>query len=350
MPNPLPFLLVRPGSGMNSTHRHTDGMTAETWRTDDPVARALRTVQMRSTFYCQCTLAEPWALAMPVVADSVSFHAVTAGRCWLQVPGSDPIELQGGDFALVAQGLGHELLSSPGAATPQRVDTLPQEYLTPQFSHLRHGGSGRSAHLICGVVTFDAPAAREVLATLPGSIVVTSSDADASVVRDLLRIMGEELAAPRPGGEAVATRLADILVVQAIRTWLARSTDAGGAWLRAMRDQHIGAALSAIHADPGRPWTLSQLARTATMSRSAFSARFTTLVGQSPVAYLTRWRMLVAKQQLSDGHITATQLASELGYQSDAAFNRAFKRVTGTTPGVFRAQAAHVTGSPQSIS
>lgn len=324
-------------------------MTAETWMRDDPVGRALHTVRMRSTFYCQCELAEPWALAMPVVEDSVSFHAVTAGRCWLRVPGSDPVELQGGDFALVAQGVGHELLSSPGAATPQRVDLLPQDYLNPQFSHLRHGGSGRSSRLICGVVTFDAPAAREVLASLPESIVITSSDADAPAVRELLRIMGEELAAPRPGGEAVATRLADILVVQAVRTWLARSADAGGAWLRAMRDPHIGAALSAIHADPGHPWTLDRLARTGKMSRSAFSARFTTLVGQSPVAYLTRWRMLVANQQLADGGTTVTELATELGYQSEAAFNRAFKRVIGTTPGAMRVQAAGGTASGRSI-
>lgn len=315
-------------------------MTVEIGSTDDPIARVLHTVRMRSTFYCQCELSEPWALAMPVVADSVSFHAVTAGRCWLHVPGSDPIELQGGDFALVAPGLGHELLSSPGAASPRRVDLLPQDYLTPQFSTLRHGGSGRTARLICGVVTFDAPAAREVLATLPESIVVASSDSDASAVRDLLRIMGEELATPRPGGEAVATRLADILVVQAVRTWLARAADAGGTWLNAMRDPHIGAALSAIHADPGDAWTLSRLARTATMSRSAFSARFTMLVGQSPVAYLTRWRMLVAGQRLADGDSTAAQLATELGYQSEAAFHRAFKRVTGTTPGSIRSQAA----------
>ncbi len=148
--------------------------------------------------------------------------------------------------------------------------------------------------------------------------------------------MADELSHPRPGGEAVATRLADILVVQAIRTWLTHGPEARDGWFLALQDDRIGRALDAIHTDPGHEWSLELLARTATMSRSAFSARFTALVGEAPVAYLTRWRMRVAHSRLTAENVSAAQVATELGYGSEAAFNRAFVRVVGRTPGAVR--------------
>lgn len=133
----------------------------------DRVARVLHTLRMRSTFYCHAELSEPWALEMPAIADSVSFHVVTAGSCWLRLPETDPIELRAGDLALVPHGLGHDLLGDADACRGPRVDLLPQEYLSTSYSILQHGGGGRAAQLICGVVSFDEPAARELMRTLP---------------------------------------------------------------------------------------------------------------------------------------------------------------------------------------
>lgn len=305
----------------------------------DRLARTLHTLRIRSTFYCHAELGEPWSLEMPAVIDSISFHVLTAGTCWLRVPGREPQEMRTGDLALVPHGRGHDLLSAPDLPTGPRVDLLPQEYLSEQYSVLTYGGSGRSTQLICGVVSFDDPPSRELVRALPPLVFVGGdTESGAFSIRDTVRLMANELMRPQPGGEAVATRLADILVVQAIRAWIVSGADAGTGWLRALEDDRVGRVLEAIHTDPGEPWSLDRLARLATMSRSAFSARFAELVGETPISYLTRWRMNLAHARLRDEGVTAAALAAELGYQSEAAFNRAFQRVVGKTPGVIRRQ------------
>ncbi len=305
------------------------------------IARVLGALRMRSAFTCHAELGEPWALEMPAIADSVSFHVVTAGSCWLRLPDAEPVELRAGDLALVPHGLGHDLLSAPEARRGPRVDLLPQQYLSEHYSRLRHGGAGRRAQLICGIVSFDDPASRELMRSLPTVLFVGGDTVSAaSSVRDTVRLMANELSRPQPGGEAVATRLADILVIQAIRSWIATETETEttNGWLRALQDERIGRTIVAIHNDPGSEWTLNRLARIATMSRSSFSTRFTQTVGEAPIAYLTRWRMNVAQSRLLEEDITAARLAAELGYQSEAAFNRAFTRIIGHTPGSVRRQ------------
>ena len=303
------------------------------------LARALHSLRMSGTFYCHAELGDPWALEMPAIPDSISFHVVTAGVCWLRVPDTAPIELRSGDLALVPHGFGHDLLSAPDARRGPRVDLLPQQYVSTRYSVLRHGGTGRDAQLICGVVSFDDAAARELMRTLPVVLLIRGDSVSAaSSIRDTLRLMAGELVHPQLGGEVVATRLADILVVQAIRSWLSDDPQSATGWLHAIQDARIGSALEAIHDDPGHEWNLDLLATVATMSRSSFSARFTELIGEPPISYLTRWRMNVAESRLREHDITASQVATELGYRSEAAFNRAFTRIIGRTPGSIRAQ------------
>ncbi|RRD07384.1 AraC family transcriptional regulator [Arachnia propionica] len=305
----------------------------------DRLARVLHTLRMRSIFYSHAELAEPWAFEMPAIPDSISVHIITTGTCWLRLPGAVPLQLHAGDLALVPHGLGHDLASAEDGGPVPRVDLLPQQYLTDHYSVLRHGGSGRAAQMICSVVSFDDPAARELMRALP-SVLHIGGDAvsTASSIHDTVRLMAGELSELQPGGEAVATRLADILVIQAIRAWLTTASDTGAGWLRAIQDPRIGRVLEAIHAEPGREWTLGRLAQTATMSRSSFSTRFTELVGEAPIAYLTRWRMNIAHTRLRDENITAARLATEVGYRSEAGFNRAFARIIGSTPGSIRRQ------------
>ena len=311
----------------------------------DRLARVLHTLRMRSTFYCHAQLTEPWALEMPAISDSISFHVVTAGTCWIRLPGGEPCELRAGDLALVPHGLGHHLASAPDAPSGPRVDLLPQQYLTDRYSRLQHGGDGRPGQLICGIVTFDDPAARELMRALPQLLSVGGDTASADgAIRDTLRLMAGELSRTQPGGEAVATRLADILVIQAIRTWLATAPDTGTGWLRAVQDERIGRALEAIHANPGHEWTLERLATLTAMSRSSFSTRFAVLVGEAPIAYLTRWRMNIAHTRLREENTTAARLATELGYHSEAAFNRAFTRIIGRTPGAVRREQCAASG------
>jgi AraC-like DNA-binding protein len=315
-------------------------MDATPWEGRDRVARVLQTLRMRGVFYCRSELTEPWGLEMPAITDSVSFHVPTVGSCWLRVDGLDPVELRAGDLALVPHGRGHDILSSPRIGPSPRVDRLPQDYLGPHYSVLRHGGGGRATQLICGIVAFDDPAARELVRGLPSVLTVRGDDPVMALsVRDTLRLMADELTHAQPGAEAVATRLSDILVVQAIRAWLAHDPTARDGWLLALQDDRVGTALELMHAEPGRDWNLEQLARTATMSRSAFSARFAGMVGEAPMAYLTRWRMNLAANRLRDDRATVAQVAAEVGYRSEAAFTRAFARIIGQTPGAVRRQA-----------
>lgn len=306
------------------------------WTPTDPLGEALHLLRMRGAFYCRTDVTDPWALRMPAVDDSVSFHVVTAGCCWLEVGDAEPVELRAGDLALVPHGRGHVLVSEPGVGPAARVEQLPQRYLGEHYSALTYGGGGRRSRLICGVVTFDEPAARALLDALPATITIgATTGLGPTSIHDTLRLMAAELADLRPGGEAVTTRLADILVVQAVRTWLDHDPAARTGWLGALHDEQVGRALTSMHRDPGREWTLELLAREASMSRSTFAARFTELVGQPAMTYLTHWRMNLAHTRLREG-ATVGQVASDLGYRSDAAFTRAFTRTIAQTPGSVR--------------
>jgi AraC-like DNA-binding protein len=148
--------------------------------------------------------------------------------------------------------------------------------------------------------------------------------------------MAAEARQMNTGGEAVITRLGDILVIQAIRAWMASNPAAAKGWLGALQDPKIGRVIARIHRDPARAWTVAALAREAGMSRSAFAARFTERVGEPAMQYVTRWRMYVAVDVLSEENATVTELTSRLGYSSEAAFSRAFKRIVGDSPGAFR--------------
>jgi AraC-like DNA-binding protein len=237
----------------------------------------------------------------------------------------------------VPHGQGHRLESTPGVPGVGLFD-LPREELSERYEILRIDGGGDPMTLICGVIRFDHPAGRHLMRLLPRLIVV---DGETSMhqewLQGTLRLMACEARALRPGGETVITRLADVLVIQAIRAWLEQDPDARAGWLGAMRDPQIGHALALIHREPERDWTVARLAHEVAMSRSAFSARFTDLVGESPMRYVARWRMNVALTMLSEGGGALAEIASRLGYHSEAAFSRAFKRTMGMAPGAARA-------------
>jgi AraC-like DNA-binding protein len=244
--------------------------------------------------------------------------------------------LRPGEFALLPRGEGHAIVHAAGAATTNWFD-LPVEHVTSRYELLHHGGGGDATTLICGAVRVDHPAARDLVELLPSLIHLGAWSApNAEWIHSTLRLMAAEASAPRPGGETVVTRLADILVIQAIRAWLIEHPEARRGWLGALEDERIGPALRLIHREPTRDWTVASLAASVSMSRSAFSARFTELVGESAMQYVTRWRMHLASTWLRDGDLTAAECGAKLGYASEAAFSRAFKRVLGVAPGAWR--------------
>jgi AraC-like DNA-binding protein len=310
------------------------------WTQTDPLGEALHLMRMSGTFYCRSELSEPWAMEMPALEDCLMFHVMTAGRGWLEVQGAEPRLLQPGDFALVPRNDGHRLTSQPGLTAPRLLD-LPRELISERYEVLRHGGGGATATLICGVVRFEHPAARRLIELLPSVVSVDAGAPQMEWMHSALRLMATEARTLLPGGETVITRLADILVIQAIRAWIAQDPAAQRGWLGALQDPQIGRALALIHRDPARPWTVASLAAEVAMSRSSLAARFTELVGEPVMRYVARWRMQLALTQLRDDDATLGCLASQFGYQSEAAFARAFKRALGVSPGRYRARVRH---------
>jgi AraC-like DNA-binding protein len=297
----------------------------------DPLAAALQPIQMTGVFYCASELTAPWGMTLPPLPGYAWFHVVSDGGCELEVEGS-AWTMRRGDLALVPHGTGHVLRSAPGVAAPDILD-LDRERVSDRYELLRDGGGGESSRMICGAVRFEHPAAQNLIELLPGIIRVEPSlAADAAHMQTTLALIAAETIEPRAGGEAVVTRLADILVIQAIRAWIETDPGAQAGWLGALRDERIGRALTLIHAEPARNWTVASLARDVAMSRSAFAARFTQLVGMPVLRYLTEWRMRLAQNRLEADGVTVATVAAELGYGSEAAFARAFKRVTGVAP------------------
>jgi AraC-like DNA-binding protein len=332
------FLADRPGGVEQRPGDDDAGAVAAAypWTPSDLLGEALHCVRMRGAFYCRSELSAPWGLEMPPFERCLAFHVVTGGACHLDVGGRH-VELQRGDLAVVPHGRGHVLRSDPGAAVVGRVDLLPQEMLSEHYSVLRAGRGSADATqttLVCGVVQLDHPTARRLLASLPEVLHLGARDPHRSRwLQPTLDLMVEEVARTRPGGESVVTRLADILVIQAIRSWLDGEATTGRGWLVALSHPQVGAALGLMHRHPEVPWTVSGLAAEVAMSRSAFAATFTELVGEPPLAYLTQWRMEVATTALAEEGVTVAEAARRCGYESEAAFSRAFRRVVGASPG-----------------
>lgn len=305
----------------------------------DPLGEALHFLRMSGSYYARCEFSAPWALELPAFPGTLMFHVVTSGSCTMVVPGAEPRALRPGGLALVPHGQGHRL-ESEATAPGIGLFEVPREEVSDRYELLRIDGGGDPVTLICGVVRFDHPAGRYLMGILPRLIVLDSdTPLQQEWLQSTVRLMAHEARTLLPGGETVITRLADVLVIQAIRSWLEGDPEARAGWLGAMRDPQIGRAINHIHRSPGQEWTVARLAHEVAMSRSAFSARFTNLVGEPPMQYVARWRMLVARSMLAEGTAALAEIADKLGYRSEAAFSRAFKRETGMSPGAARAVA-----------
>jgi AraC-like DNA-binding protein len=283
------------------------------------LGQALRFLQMSGTFYCRSELYAPWGVTVPSMPGHMWFHVVLEGAAWLEVAeGGDRQMLRRGTLVLLPRNCVHSLRSAPDVP-------------------LRCGEGGERTTLFCGAVRFADEMARTLVEALPPAMVIdVSGSPQMDWMQSTLRLIAAEAQALEPGHEAVLTRLGDVLAIQAIRAWIQAYPRTRTGWIAALRDPKIGRAISLIHRDPGRAWTLAEVAREVAMSRSAFAARFTELVGEPMMHYLTRWRMHVALESLRQHGTPVAEVAERLGYRSKAAFSRAFKRIVTTSPGAVR--------------
>lgn len=305
----------------------------------DPLGETLHMLRLTGTLYCRGEFTAPFAIEIPELEGVMTFLVVTSGRCWLEVRGSKARLLEQGSLALIPHGIPHIISSDPNLPADPLFD-LPIEKISDRYECMWHGGGGALTRTMYGVVRFDDVAAQHLLRLLPRTIYIEGWHDDAGGwLQSTLRFIASEAASLKPGGETVITRLADVVVIQAIRSWLEKSPEADQGWLAALRDRQIGRALALIHRAPEQEWTVEALSKAVAMSRSAFSARFTNLVGVSPGRYLTDWRMQIARTRLLDSTEPVSVIAGELGYQSEAAFCRAFKRTFEVSPGSIRRSA-----------
>jgi AraC-like DNA-binding protein len=306
----------------------------------DPFGEALHLLRLTGCVYARSDLTAPWGIDLPALEGHMMFHVVTAGRCWLEIDGSEPQMLERGSLVLVPHGLGHRLVDERGRPGVDFFD-LPIERVSERYERLTYGGGGDACRLICVVVRFDHAMAERLIDALPPVLHLDAWEGgDDRWLTDTLRFLAREAEALRPGGETVITRLADILVIQMVRHWIETASDVESGWLTALRDDRLGRAIAAIHREPGRDWTLESLARTASMSRSAFAERFAAIVGEPAMRYLTRWRLQLARAELKENDDPVGLVSERFGYRSEAAFCRAFKREFGVSPGVDRREAA----------
>ncbi|HEY1794473.1 MAG TPA: AraC family transcriptional regulator [Opitutaceae bacterium] len=300
----------------------------------DPIDEALDSLKSTRSSFCHAEMAAPWRL--PVDGGCPKYYFVMAGSCRLQMEGGEAHELSAGDFAILIRGAGHELRST--APTPSSAGSgVSRHRLGERIERLRREGGGECTTFICGDIQFEGAAADHVAALLPGVLRVRAGQYQ---ILDWLyctsRLMAFESSLPGPGAEAFVSRLVNIMVIQAMRGWIAENPDKLTGWLGSFRDPSIGRAIALIHDRPGFAWNVESLAKQVAMSRSAFSEQFTALVGESVMQYLGRWRMLLADNCLRDGRTGLEEIALQLGYQSGSAFSRAYKKSRGMTPGRFR--------------
>ena len=302
----------------------------------DPLGEALHLLRLTGTLYCRAELTAPWAIDIPAMPGLISFQIITAGSCWLEIQGHAPRLLQQGSLTLIPHGTPH-VFRSTNSTTAKSLFDIPVDKVSDHYEIMRYGGGGVATHALHGAVRFDHVAAQRLISLLPTVIEVDTWDVnDANWLQSTLRFICREAAALRPGGETVITRLADILVIQALRAWLDTAPEANQGWLAALRDPQIGRALAALHRAPEKDWQLASLAQAVGMSRSAFSARFTQCVGESAMQYLTQWRLQLAYLHLQETNEPLSAWVHRFGYRSEAAFCRAFKRHFNVAPGSLR--------------
>lgn len=272
-------------------------------------------------------MAHPWGMHLSK-REEVIFHIVIEGACWLRRKGEAPVQLLQGDLVLLPQGLGHDLVHHPkGKAEP--VEQLNQRESIPQIGD-------QFTTLICGTYCLDAQIAQPVLRALPPIVHFSASKVRSNAgLAATLGLLTAELEHPGVGSEALIQHLFDVLFFYVFRAWVEESADYPG-WFSALKDRALSKALTQIHTRPSAPWTVETLAQEAGLSRAAFARRFTQMVGETPLAYLTRCRMALAARLLLESDISLAEIARSVGYDNEFAFSRAFKRSRGIAPTTYR--------------
>lgn len=320
----------------------------------DALSDVLSAVQLSGSVFFDVTAKSPWVAEAPPaarIADDVmpgaqhviEYHVVTRGTCWISLVGDtafEPVKLEEGDIAVIPQGDPHVVSSAPGMrAEPNwEAHRRPEDANALPFP-IQTGGEGPSdAHLICGFFSCDARPFNPLLESLPRFMRFSrdASQGSHSLLNQFIQFATSETGNKRAGSQSVLNRLSELMFVEVIRMHMDQLASNNTGWLAGLRDPLVGRALTLLHARPTHAWTVEELASQAAASRSALADRFTEMVGCPPIQYLTQWRMQIAAKRLADPNVKIAAVAHDVGYESEAAFSRAFKKFVGRSPSQWR--------------
>lgn len=319
----------------------------------DPLSDVLRRVRLTGALFFVTDASSPWgvevphpdafsSIILPRAQHVVSYHIILKGAGWAGIPGIASTRFEAGDILVFAHHDAYSMLSAPGQPPEFGADATVAFFREMAAGRLpfvvREGGGGEPrTEFVCGFLGCDVRPFNPLLSALPRLLRVRRSDAaQDSLLGRLIDITLAEARQPRVGGETIRLRLSELIFVEVLRQYL-QSLPAGATnWLSGLRDPSIGKVMAMLHERPAHRWTLNELAGQAGMSRAALAARFVQLVGHAPMAYLTLWRMQIAARLLADGGTKVASVGHEIGYGSEAAFSRAFKKVVGLSPAAWR--------------
>ena len=316
----------------------------------DALSDVLKSVRLEGAVYLNAEFTAPWCIRGECSVASVRerlagaghvvfFHFLTEGHCKVSLAGGgEVLDVSAGDVILIAQDDKH-LLGSDVRLAPMEADTLfgSEPASDTDFVQLRHGGGGASTRFVCGYIASSRSVCRPLFEALPRLLRIPIGDGPAStMLHELLQVGVRESMASRPGAESMLAKLSELMFVEALRSYVEDLPPEGKGWLAGVRDAQVGRALALMHGEPARAWTVEELARAVALSRSALAERFAALVGEPPIQYLMRWRLALAAQALRNSGEAITRVAERSGYESEAAFSRAFKREFGMPPAAWR--------------
>jgi AraC-like DNA-binding protein len=312
----------------------------------DPLSDVLRSVRLVGGVFLDARFTAPWcvtanmdagdcAAVLAAPAQLIAYHVITEGRLLLSIPGEPSIEVRGGEVVLLPHNDGHVLASGPGLE-PVRAGSLIERAENGGLARIVHGGGGPATHVVCGFLATEERH-NPLISTLPRTLKIDLRQAASrDWIEASVRFAAGELAHGRLASSTVMSRLSEVLLVEAVREYAPAVGAAESGWLKGMSDPYVARALSLMHRDIGAPWSAGALAKEVALSRSAFMERFSGLVGIPPIRYLTACRLEMTRRQLRDTRKSVALLAREVGYTSEEAFSRAFKRAFGVSPARWR--------------
>jgi AraC-like DNA-binding protein len=318
-------------------------------RGNDVLSEVLRAVRLRGAVFYAVSARAPWVAeapsagelapyVMPGAEHVIEYHVVTEGTCWVALVDQPGVRLDAGDIVVFPQGDAHVVSSADGMRGPATLETHKQAALGRLPVRVDLGGGGRDeTGLVCGFLACDARPFNPLLSALPRTMLLRGSAGSHKAMLDyFVSAAVTESRTRRAGGEAMLARLSELMFVEVVRQYVAGLEPGRRGWLSGLRDEVVGRALGLLHARPAHAWTLEELSRDVGASRSALAERFAAFVGAPPIQYLAQWRMQLAAAMLT-GPATLAQIAGDVGYGSEAAFSRAFKKIVGIAPAGWRA-------------